>query len=140
MKQEETNNQECVLIKRKDLEELERKAESKKPDEINVHLMYRDSGYIGDPSIHLNTTLSLHENLRSQIMRMISLHREKIVKKVNEDYDERVKEMDIENGSQLRKINSLKEGIRMNSDELTKISKMTVREFRRWRKQYKHIV
>jgi len=87
---ENLNNDKCIILKRKEYDELLEKANSKKPDYIEINL---GSGYFYN-SINLNISenLELSTKLRNQILNILKLHKNNLIKIINDNNNKILKE------------------------------------------------
>lgn len=80
---EKYSNENCILIKTKDLEELKKKAESKKLDRIRISTEFFFLGR-GLDRIEVSSDLNLHLSLRQQIGSIYGMAERKLNEKKKE--------------------------------------------------------
>ena len=124
----------------KDLEKLEAEAKANKPDYINIGIFDDNQNHIGLGERPISSNINLHENLLIQILRIARLHREKIDAENEKKYQKEIKSLIAENNKLKREKYSNLDTIKEYEKELDRISNkfnwMTVREFRKYKRNY----
>ena len=75
------DNKNCILLKRKEYDELVKKAESKKPDTIRIEYFWYNASY----SANISSTIDLSKGLKSQILSID----EKIIERIEKQIQDR---------------------------------------------------
>jgi hypothetical protein len=83
------NDDKCILLKKKEYDELIEKANSKKPDYIKLDL---GGFFYNGGNINVSENLELSTKLKNQILNILKLYRNKLNKIINDNNNKILKE------------------------------------------------